>query len=406
MKFEITNNLDVSRFVVPIVEKIMTEQSSLWGIALANSRDRKVRSLTSIKPEFKEFYQWAIKEKILTATTASYFSETVEKTLNIKTENILVSDILSFQDKDKKYKWDLRVIVTSITDANNCKVLSLGWDATIILAEGDFAYVETNANPEGSRNPERRPMHKPVTMYNYTQIIRASKAISGTAMKVGQYDFADLKRELREQTLSQFSKDLDWIVCSSIRGKKVIWGNEIRIAGGLLFYALNEFDKDWNVTAASTINVDSTGWAISTQKIDNGFQYFVENWGKANAILVSPTQARKISYLNPDKVNITLIDSSNPRTHWGATQILKSPIDFNWNMIEKIYVDLKLPVDVAIMFNTEALYLIPMEDRAALQTTKEPEGERDEYSMTILWEWTCRFENPKANSYVMTKLNV
>jgi hypothetical protein len=49
---------------------------------------------------------------------------------------------------------------------------------------------------------------------------------------------------------------------------------------------------------------------------------------------------------------------------------------------------------------------VPLEGRAALEEITEPSGKNDNYSVDLLWEWTVKVKNARANTYVLKALTL
>ena len=402
---DISKSFDVARYVLPYTEQLLKEQNSLWEIALKNRN--KFKPVRATKVEFKEYAKWPVKSPVTTATTAWYFAENTPVALEVEnTTNFLVWDVLTFQTSDKKAKWDLTVVVTAITSWTELEVQYVGWDNTIAIEADDVAYLDTTAFPEWSETTKRRPMYKPRKIYNYTQIVKAWKSLSWTTVEINQYDFDDITRELKAQVYNDFAQKLAWLVSSAVRNSLVVAWEDVRIAGWLNYFARNTFDTDGEVTWKATANVRNVGWALTLDLIDDAFQYVIENEGVINACICSPAQARKISELNPTSVAINFDwQGTNLPVKGGATQILLSPINVNWNAITAIFVDRKMPKDEIIFFNMNNLALIPMDNRAALENEINYNATKDIYSLDMLWEWTVRYVDAPENTYILTWLD-
>lgn len=399
-----SKSFDVARLVLPYTEQLLKEMNSLWEIALRNRS--KFKPVNATKVEFKEYAKWPVKSPIKTATTAWYFVAWTPVALEVEdTTNFLAWDVLTFQTTDKKAKWDLTVAVISKTSSTELEVQYIWWDNTITLAVWDVAYLDTTAFPEWSETVERRPMYKPRKIYNYTQIVKAGKSLSWTAVETNQYDFKDITRELKAQTYLAFAQKLAWLVSSAVRSSLVINWEDVRIAWWLNYFARNTFDNNWEETWKATANVKNVGWALTLALIDDAFQYVIENEWALNACICSPAQARKISELNPTSIAINVDNKwTNLVTKGWATQVLLSPIQVNWNAITAIFVDRRMPKDELILFNMNNLALIPMQNRAALENEIEYNATKDVYSLDMLWEWTVRYVDAPENSYILTWL--
>lgn len=398
-----TTMVDVSRVVLPIAERILQENQNLGAIALANRSNVKEKLVTT-KLEWKEMNQGAVKSAVTTAVASGGFSTTVPSDLELaSTENILVKDKITFQTASKASKGTLSLIVTEVTNSTTVKVLKIG-GADITISVGDVAYIDTNAHPEGSVSLQRRSMSMPHDMFNYAQIVKAGHKITGTLAATRNWDFADIKKELREQAYTQFARDLSGIVSSGVRSKVTIAGEEVRIAGGLTYFARGIFNNDGALTGEYTsanaqIIKNLAGADLTKEDIDDAFQAVIEKGGTINAAYTSPEQARKISGLEADKINMIVSDRSNANVIGGAVQILKSPIKVGGNEITAIYVDTKMEKDKVIFFNQNAIALVPMETRESLETEKVATAIDDNHSLDVLGEWSFMYRNAYENSF-------
>ncbi len=397
--------IDVSRQVLPILQVNLKEQWKLGAVALAN----READATATKVEWKEMTVGAVKfNPTVAINEKNYFSTTEAKEISVPTKNLLVWDVLSVQDKDKKSKWDLRLMVTEIVDSTKAKVQKLGWNDTTV-AVTDFFYVETTANEEGAITKERRSIETPRTLFNYTQIIKTSATITWTQAEVNNYDFNDIKAELRKQAYKKFSDLFDWMITSTVRTSIVTSDGKTRqIAGWLLYFANNEFEKNTGEYVwVSTANVKTlkSGW-LTKDEIDLAFKYAIENGWAINSVIVNTAQAIALSKLYQDKVNVNIVNGTTPTTVGWSVQILKSPIDVAGNLITNIYLDTKMPQDEAIFFNKDLISTKALKNRALMEKIHEPSGDNDNYTIDLSGEWTAIFRNAKENTYVLKNLAI
>ena len=393
--------LDVTRQVLPITERILLEQGRLWAIALRNRKDRPV---TSTKVEWKEMSYSPVKVKLTTATAVWYFTAGANKDIDTDTTNLLVWDILSVQDKDKKSKGDLRLMVTEIISSTQAKAQKI-WGTDVAIETTDFLYVETATNEEGSKVGKRRQIQLPRTRYNYTQIIRAGHIIPRTQAEVNNYDFKDVKNELRTQAYKRWGEQFDGLVTSTIRTSVMTAQGERRVAWGLFYFANNNFDAKWDLISGATDNIKVVNWALTIDLVNEAFRYAIENWGNLNSVVVNTKQAIAISKLFQDKVNVNIINGTTPKTIGGAVQILKSPINVAWNEISQIYLDLKMPQDEITFFNDKIIEANYLQNSWVLEKVKQPTSEDDNFSIDLLWEWTIIVRNARENTYTLKKLD-
>lgn len=395
--------LDVARQVLPVAERILLQKSALGWIALKN---RTWLVAKSTKLEWKEMMTWAIKVNPTVATISWYFDGT-DKNFSIPTANIMVWDIIAFQDSTFKAKWTLRVIITWITNSTTATARKV-WGADIAIATTDFAFVQTMAEEEGSVVSKRRPYEVPQNLYNFTQIIRAWHIIPWTDVSIMNYSFSDVKNELRTQAYDKYSRALDWLVTSSVRTSLTLWAGWVRrIAGWLNYFALSNFDPSTgDYTSDSTVNVKSVGWLMTKDHINFAFKYVIENGGWLNALVANTAQLMQLASLYQDKVNVQVINGSVAGTVGGAVNVIKSPISIAWNEISAIYLDTSMPQDEVIFFNTNTIEAVPLEGRAALEEITEPSGKNDNYSIDVIWEWTVKVKNAKNNTYVLKTLTL
>jgi len=397
--------LDVQRQVIPLAEKILLWKSALWGIALANNRKSKLVA-KSTKLEWKEMVSWAIKLNF-TAWTTSWYFDTTDKNFSINTTNLLIWDIISFQDSTFKAKGDLRILVTGIVDGSTATARKIS-GSDIAITTSDWAFVESMAEEEGSKVSRRRAMEVPSTLYNFTQIIRAGHSIPGTDVATMNYSFADTKKELREQAYDKYTRALDGLITSSVRISLSLPAGWVRrIAWGLNYFALNNFDASTgDYSSPSTLNLKNVWGALTKDHINFAFKYVIENGWKLNALVGNTSQLMQIASLYQDKVNVQVINGTVAWTVWGAVNVLKSPITVAWNEINALYLDTRMPQDELVFFNTGIIEAVPLEWRGALEEIKEPSAGNDNYSLDLLWEWTVKVKDAKSNTYVLKGLTL
>lgn len=394
--------IDVSRQVLPITERLLKDQAKLWAVALKN---RTKLVATATKLEWKEMAMWAIKTALTVATVSGYFDST-NKTIECDTTNLLVGDIISFKTATGTSKGDLRIMITEKVSSTEAKAQKVG-GTDVAVETTDVLYVESTANEEGSKVTNRRPAQSPRTMYNFTQIVRAGHSIPRTQANIDNMDFKDIKAELRTQAYKRYADNFDGMVTSTVRTVISTVEGDKRIAGWLQYFANNTFNSaTGDLSGASTDNVDSTWGDLSTDKVDKAFKWAIENWGALNAWVLNTAQAIKLSKLYEGKVNVNIINWTNPTTVGWAVQVLKSPINVAWNEIKSLYVDLRMPQDEVTFFNEETIEAVPLKWSEALEEIKEPTAKDDNYSIDLLWEWTIKVKNARENTFTLKSLNV
>lgn len=397
--------LDVQRQVIPVAEKILLEKSALWGIALRNNRASKLVA-KSTKLEWKEMVTGAIKLNV-TAWIASWYFDWTDKNFSINTSNLMVWDIISFQDSTFKAKGDLRIIITALVDSWTAKARKIG-GSNIAITTTDWAFVDSMAEADGSQVSKRRAMEVPSTLYNFTQIIRAGHSISWTDATTLNYSFADTKKELREQAYDKFTRALDWVITSSVRMSLALPEGWVRrIAGWLNYFALNNFDPStWDYSSPSSVNVKVVNGVITKEHINFAFKHVIENGGALDALVANTAQLMQIATLYQDKVNVNVINGTVAWVVGGAVQVLKSPINVAGNEIKALYLDTRMPQDEIQFFNTNTIEAVPLEWRGALEEITEPTAKNDNYSIDLLGEWTVKIKNAKSNTFVLKGLTL
>lgn len=397
--------LDVQRQVIPVAEKILLGKSALWGIALKNNRATKLVAKTT-RLEWKEMVTGAIKLNV-TAWIASWYFDGTDKDFSINTSNLLIWDIISFQDSTFKAKWDLRIIVTALVDGGTAKARKIS-GSDVAITTTDWAFVDTMAEAEGSQVTKRRALEVPSTLYNFTQIIRAGHSIPGTDVATMNYSFDDTKKELRGQAYDKFTRALDWLVTSSVRMSLALPEGWVRrISGWLNYFALNNFDPSTGDYASpSTVNLKVVNGALVKDHINFAFKYVIENGGKLNALAANTAQLMEIASLYQDKVNVNVINGTVAWVVGGAVQVLKSPISVAGNEINAIYLDTRMPQDEITFFNTDIIEAVPLEGRGALEEISVPTAKNDNYSIDLLGEWTVKIKNAKSNTFVLKGLTL
>lgn len=395
--------LDVARQVLPITEKILLNEGALGWIALRNRTSLVARTT---KLEWKEMTSGAIKVNP-TVATISWFFDGTDKNFSIPTANIMVWDIISFQDSTFKAKWDLRIMITWITSWTVATARKIG-GSDIAIATTDFAFVSSMAEAEGSVVSTRRAYEVPATLYNFTQIVRAWHSIPWTDTALFNYDFNNIKAELRTQAYEKFSRAFNGMITSSVRTSVTLWAGWVRrVAGWLNFFALNKFDASTgDVTGASTENVKTVSWLMTKENVNFAFKYVIENGWKLNAMVANTAQIMVLNSLYQEKINVNIVNWTVAWTVGGSVNVIKSPINIDGNEISAIYLDTSMPQDEVIFFNTNTIEAVPLEGRAALEEITEPSGKNDNYSVDLLWEWTVKVKNARANTYVLKALTL
>lgn len=399
-------SLDPVRQVLAITERILQEKGMIAEVALANWAS-KVR-VDSTKFEAKEMKEGRIKTTVTNQVASGYFDDTAKDLVVWETKNILVWDLFEFRTATNGTITDLIVWVDSKTNDTTIKVKKVGWTDALIPA-GAMFLLKTSTNQEVS-SKSSRPMNLPSTIFNYPQIIRETREVSGRTVEINNYDFDSAVAEARRQTLEYFGRQLDAICMSSFRWTTTLGWEERDIAWGLPYFADNVFDSKWVRTWPSVGNVVDAEWAELTQTmIDNGFQYVIENNGRLNSILTSPAQARKISSFDEGKIiiNYDQLANAENQSRWGSVQVLKSPITINGNVIDKIYVSTAIAKDEARMFDRSKMYLVPMKNREYNETTSDyysTDAAIDGVSVSMLGDWTFIFENADVYTYSIKNL--
>ncbi len=396
--------LDKKRQVLALTETIAQEKGMLSAVALANgARIARAKNTTVEKKIQKE---GRIKTTVTTLAASGYFDETAKDLVLGSTTNLLVWDVLEFRTSANKVISNLTVGVDSITNGTTVKAIKLGGTDAAIPA-GAICILKTSANEEASKSA-KRPMHLPTTIFNMTQIIREARGVTGTAMVVNNYDTASAKAEARRQVLEYFARQLDAICTSSVRLLTTLGGVERRIAGWLPFFCDNKFDTSGAIVAGTPDNVvDKAGAELTQDMIDDGFQYVIENGGRLNTMLLSPAKARVVSGFDSGKIVINYEALATATTRGGAVQVLKSPIEINGNIIDKMYVSTEVAKNQVRLFDRSKMYLLPMEERSYIEKVTEyanSDSAEDALTVAMTWEWTFFFENADIYSYTINNL--
>ena len=396
--------LDKKRQVLALTERIAQEKGMLSEIALANGA--RIARATNTKVEKKVQKEGRIKTTVTTATVSGYFDDTAKDLVLGSTVNLLVWDILEFRTSANKVLSNLTVGIDSITNGTTVKVIKMG-GTDIAVPANSVCILKNSANEEASKGT-KRPMHLPTTIYNLTQIIRETRGVTGTAMVVNNYDVASAKTEARRQVLEYFARQLDAICTSSVRGTPTLGWVERRIAGWLPFFCDNNFNSSWEVVAGTPLNrFNAAGAELTQAMIDDGFQYVIENGWRLNTMLLSPAKARVVSGFDSGKIVINYEALASAETRGGAVQILKSPIDINGNIIDKMYVSTEVAKNQVRLFDRSKMYLLPMEERSYIESVtsyENSDGWVDWLDIHMTWEWTFLFENADIYSYTIDNL--
>ena len=408
MSFTTSKNLDLVRQVFSVIERILTDRGALSGLALRNFvNSTKIKEATNTKVEHKEFKKGRISTSIGTGTISGYFDTTAKAFDLGDTSNLLEGDILRFEDLVNKRKGTLEVFIVSIVNATQVTAMKVGW-ADIALLTTDIAVFQSNANPENSGESERRPLNQPSTQFNYTQILKEGREISGTSFETDNYSEETARVELNGQVLEDFAMALEGLTAGWDRNEftNPATNKIIRKSGWLAYFTRNLFDSAWAVTWPATLNVvDKASATLTMDFINDGFEYIIKNGGQANAIVCSEKQARAISDLENSKINIALLDAQRGT----QVNVLRSPINVNGNQINNIYVDFNMPKDELIMINENKIFLVPLRNRSGIPTYKtlwNGENSSDGVKTDMLGEWSFIFDNAVCNSYTLTNLAV
>lgn len=308
----------------------------------------------------------------------------------VSTAGIKAGDILSFTEATGA-STTLIAKVDSVDSVTAISISVYGGSTDQNIA--DAATVKLVSRPKGEgTEAEADNGYEPGTNYNYTQIFDRTAKVSKTAESVKMYG---LDQALDYQVQRQL-QDLQYeIVNTIIFGRRVERGTgENGSMGGILH--LMEIAS----AAGSNNTVDAGGSALDATQLNDAIEQGTAN-GATNmsVILCHPTQGRKISALNNDKVQV-----GRQETKTGSYVMnFVSDMPVAGGLVSSIVVDRNFPQDKVALLDTDKLNWIPLQNRGFSDADATPNG-ADYFSRRILGEYTLEMKNSGESHMLIENL--
>lgn len=306
-------------------------------------------------------------------------------TLNGAITNVATSLVVtgSFQGAPTKFIVDTVIkiedeylLVTAV--AGTTLTVTRGFGGTTAAAHANGVAVEIVAKPkaEGYTGTED-DSEVGSRDYNLTQIFYRRLSLSGTAQAI---DVAGDENKMTVQVQRKMKELLKELERSLILGKRNDFSGDKRTMGGL----------------AQFVNqIDSSGGALTTAKIDTVIFKLLENGAEPDIMLVSNAQKNKLNNMKESRVI-------------GAQRQSEHMID---NLVDlyqsdagplKIIRSNDLASGEIYILDSSRLKVCPLQGRRFAMEKLAKTGDAD--NAQILGEYTCEFRNPEAH-YKLSGLN-
>jgi hypothetical protein len=210
--------------------------------------------------------------------------------------------------------------VTGKNNANNTIDVTRGWGSTAAaLLDNDPLIILAGASPEGDL--ARKPIiTNPTPFYNFTQIIRTSVGVTGTAEAIKTHGPAELARQhINKGIEHKVSLERAFLFGTRHETTDAVTGHAIRTTGGLLSWLK---DNRW-ATGGSPTEADFNEW------LESVFQY----GSKIKWAMASPRWATTFDGWGREKLRIndkasaaTGLSVSEYRSSHGRLMIVEHPL--------------------------------------------------------------------------------
>ncbi len=379
-----TKELQIARQLEAAFELYVKDLSPLVAYALRNGAGKRG---TNKKYEWFERSFKRIEAEVNAAFDSSTYSSTPIDLVLTDTSNIRAKDILRFETAAGVSAGNIKVYVTSVTNATTIKVMKIGWN-DVNLAAGAKAILGNNAHEENSKKGTPRAIQMPVTKYNYFQIfdtlLENSRTVEGSNV------YADIGKlaDLRSNGFYYIQRQLTEMLANGLRAKfNTPDGKEIYTAGGLAEFVVNTLTK--------------TGQDMAKAILDEAVEVIVKGGGKANAVRCNTKQAIKLSNMDESKIQINL----NEQVRGNVVTALQAGIPVEGSRIDLIIVDTTMPEDEIDIFDINNIALVPYSN-GGIREMDATENGQDGQTLRMLGEYTVEHRNAGETAVKITGLNV
>lgn len=199
---------------------------------------------------------------------------------------VLVGTTLNVQDDPALFKVTSKPSTTTFIVA----LAAANGSSTTAPSADDVMNIVSTPMPEGSDNSDAEQQYRESdTAYNQMQIFRKLVQLTRTSMGIGVYGIENSLATQEAFAMQQIARDMSRaaLLGARVAGTSSVLGS----AGGLY-------------TFASSLEVDASSTTLDNYLINDAAQSILAQGGMPSVILCSPGQARVISAINADKVQV------------------------------------------------------------------------------------------------------
>ena len=189
-----------------------------------------------------------------------------------------------------------RVTVLDSTTTFTVVLASANGSDTTAPTAADVMPIVSTPMIEASSNANGEQQYRESnTAYNQTQIIRKLVQLSRTSMGIGVYGIENSLATQLNFAMQQVARDMNKM---ALFGARVAGTASVKGEAGGLY------------TFATALEIDADTSTFDNYIINDASQAITDEGGMPSVIICNPGQARVISALNADKVNIVRADST------------------------------------------------------------------------------------------------
>jgi len=275
--------------------------------------------------------------------------------------------------------------VTAVT-GNDLTVVR-GYGGTTAAGHSAGAAVRIVSRPRHeSTDPGDDGITNPSNWYNQTEIFDLTAKVSKTAMAVQTP--LDMGNPMDRALMQHMAILQSRMNSAAIHGARVVRSAGVEGSmGGIL----------WWLRQAGTVTSPAGGAAIGLTRIQDVMESIMGRGGMVNTLVCNTNQARKISALWQNKVQVLRTETTT------GNQILEVQGDIPGGGAARIVVDTSFPKTIVALLDSTRISLRPLAGRAVGSTDATPPG-ADYVGSRILGEYTLEVRNHREAHGLITGL--
>lgn len=270
--------------------------------------------------------------------------------------------------------------VTGVSGISATVVRGYGATSAQTHAANAVWEIIANARPQGMAGPKDESVARTMP-YNYTQIFSKGVKITGTAEAIDHAGVSSEDAYQIDLRLRELKRELDRTLIMGVRAPNDVASTTYGTMGGLIDF-IGFISGANNVLTAETL----------TPSVLNGM--IKKCWDAGlipNKVLVGGVQKQKISTFDQEFRRSTL----DSRRAGYTVEYFVSDLGIELQVI----VDRWVPNDVAIVFDSERVHVMPLSGRAFFLEKLAKVGDSNDWQ--IVGEYTAEVRNASAACYHM-----